>query len=572
MKSTTRKRLCILSALCIAAGLLGGCGDNGAAPGSGAADGGSTAAAESGSVPNMTAAGELPIVTAPVTLNIGVFENPIVTDYTDNDYTHWLEEQTGLSFSFTLYPEGGDGQQKLDLQIASNQELPDVVMRNDLMSNKSLITYGEDGVIRNLDSCYEKYAYYFDKAMSECTDNNRKEYLARVTSTDGHRYVVPRIAESLTNDYSRCWYINKAWLDKLGLEIPKTTDELYTVLNAFRTGDPNGNGKADEIPMIGSTSWMENPEMVLLNAFLYCGELPLIANDGRVDVYYTQEAYREALRYIHRLCAEGLLSPLSFTQDNSQLKAVCNIPDGQPNLVGVFCGYPVLVLPNNTQNVLEYVAMPCLTGPEGVSYTAYMNTSYSHGTYITRSCETPEIAFRFLDFLMSEEASIRGRYGVKDVDWKYAGDSSPKSRYEEIGFPASIEIMDDTIWGTANSKVWHMNAPSFLPMGISMGEVSANTSDEIQKHKDTQSAAGFMDRYGRTPEELVPNLTYTAEEQAVIDEVAADIGTYWGESKVRFIVGDMDIEKEWDSYLQQLDTIGLPRYLEAVQSAYDRVK
>ena len=43
--------------------------------------------------------------------------------------------------------------------------------------------------------------------------------------------------------------INKAWLDKLGLQVPTTWDELENVLKAFKTQDPNGNGQADEIPM-----------------------------------------------------------------------------------------------------------------------------------------------------------------------------------------------------------------------------------------------------------------------------------------------------------------------------------
>lgn len=43
-------------------------------------------------------------------------------------------------------------------------------------------------------------------------------------------------------------YINRKWLDTLGLSMPQTTDELYAVLEKFRDGDPNGNGLGDEIP------------------------------------------------------------------------------------------------------------------------------------------------------------------------------------------------------------------------------------------------------------------------------------------------------------------------------------
>ena len=56
------------------------------------------------------------------------------------------------------------------------------------------------------------------------------------------------------NDYenirtSQGYYIRKDWLRKLGLKEPKTVEELYEVLIAFRDKDPNGNGKKDEIPV-----------------------------------------------------------------------------------------------------------------------------------------------------------------------------------------------------------------------------------------------------------------------------------------------------------------------------------
>ena len=39
----------------------------------------------------------------------------------------------------------------------------------------------------------------------------------------------------------------------------------------------------------------------------------------------------------------------------------------------------------------------------------------------------------------------------------------------------------------------------------------------------------------------------------------------------RFALGDLDIEKDWDSYLKELESIGLSQYLEVSQIAYDRL-
>ena len=44
--------------------------------------------------------------------------------------------------------------------------------------------------------------------------------------------------------------IRKDWVDKLGLAMPATTDELFEVLKAFQEQDANGNGEADEVVAI----------------------------------------------------------------------------------------------------------------------------------------------------------------------------------------------------------------------------------------------------------------------------------------------------------------------------------
>lgn len=510
----------------------------------------------------------------PVTLTLGVFENAIVSDFEDNEYTKWLEEQTGFNFEFVIYPEDwAEAKQKLELQIASEQKLPDILMQN-RFSEKSIEDYGRAGLFLNLDEYYKKDAVYFDKAMAGCSKEKEEYYRMMIKSSDNHIYRVPIIVESPTNDYSRQAYINKKWLDKLGLDVPETTEELYQVLKAFAGQDPNGNGENDEIPMIGSTGWMEDPYPFLENAFLYCGENtqnPCIVENGKLDVYFTQEAYREALRYMRRLCDENLLSPISFTQDNPQLKAIVNIPDGQPNRVGVFFGYPSLVAPDNTENIMEYEPLPCLTGPENVCYTAYENSSVSGCAFITKYCEYPEAAFRFLDFMFSEEASMRGRYGVKGVDWDAAQEGS-LAKYDALGYKALYENLNPSLWGTPGNKVWHMNKTGYLSDVMGMGFSFIESEDPALNHKDRIFVEGFVDRFGKIPGEVVPKLIYTGEEQEELSSFEADLKSYWTESRTRFVVGDMDLDKDWDSYLEKLKGIGLDRYIEINQTAYDRMK
>lgn len=46
-------------------------------------------------------------------------------------------------------------------------------------------------------------------------------------------------------------WIRQDWLDKLGLEVPRTWDEMAAVAEAFVTQDPDGNGEDDTIGILG---------------------------------------------------------------------------------------------------------------------------------------------------------------------------------------------------------------------------------------------------------------------------------------------------------------------------------
>lgn len=92
-------------------------------------------------------------------------------------------------------------------------------------------------------------------------------------------------------------------------------DELYEVLKKFATEDHNGNGKADEIPLVGiDVNYRSDVVEFLVNAFVYCNDTNVFnVTDGKVWVPYTTDEYRQALIYLNKLYSEGLLSPLFYT-------------------------------------------------------------------------------------------------------------------------------------------------------------------------------------------------------------------------------------------------------------------
>ncbi len=530
-----------------------------------------TAAAPSG--PAVTAPGELPIVTEPVTLSLGLRQNVQITDYEDNYLTNYLEDTAGVNLEFVFFPsDNTEAQQKLELMVASNQELPDMLITISL-SDLARSSYGTQGVILPMDDLLKEYAFFWKAGMEKWATPKEMENVMKLgLSLDGKLYAFPFYYSDPTDPQALGGWINKVWLENLGLDMPETTDDLVTVLTAFRDDDPNGNGLKDEIPLIGSTGWVSNPAQWLMNSFIYYSDYMLNADNGKVSLPYVQDDFREGLRFLNTLNNEGLLSPLSFTQTSAQHKAMMDLTDDQASIVGVFVAHPHLVFSPGSGKRLEYTGMSPMVGPKGIAYTPMTVPMSPYNSFITRDCENPEIAFRFFDFLCKEETSLSIRFGEQDnkeKGWWYA-DPNATPKYANLGYTAYYDTLNK-LWGTENKIIWNQNNTLLMPPAFFGAMAKQQLDDERQAYRTDNWAESVVLRFGKNPPEVVSKLLFTEAETAEVAEMRSTIETYVKESMVRFITGDLNIEKDWDAYLNDLKSMGLERYLELVQTCYTRM-
>ena len=243
------------------------------------------------------------------------------------------------------------------------------------------------------------------------------------TSPDGNIYSLGNYDLCYHCYYSqRVWY-NKTWLDKLGLEVPQTTDELYAVLTAFKTQDPNGNGKADEVPFTGATTgWNTTLDGYLMNPFEYNDARDrLYLDGGTVVAAFTTDGWRDGLRWINRLYAEGLIDQEGFTQDQNQMKQGV---EGETILYGaIAAGVPAAFSLNEGEATRNFHLLPPVAGPSGLRRTPFFppEHGFRNGRFvITREAEHPEVAFRWADYMYAEEATLTLYFGEQGVDWKYS--------------------------------------------------------------------------------------------------------------------------------------------------------
>lgn len=510
---------------------------------------------------NVTAPGELPIVKEPIDMQIGLLATSKVENYETNAFTKYLEEKTGINLSFYEFPASG-GVEKLNVMLASRSELPEVLSGFSL-NKGTFLQYADEEIFLDLTDYFDNYSYWMKDVYKNTKVKNLDGYLR---SENGKRYYFPSISEFYGNYYSGKAFINQAWLEKLGLKMPETIEEFADVMRAFREKDPNGNGKADEIGLTGSTGgWCEKPVNFLMNSFVYDDFTDgfVVDDDLKISLNYRTEEYKEGLKYISGLIKEELVDVQSYTQGNDILRALCSADE---LTVGAFVSSsPDNLFPEGSERLREFVALPPLKGPKGVAFAKVLDyNAYSSGM-ITKYCKNPLAAFRLLDFMMSEEASLFSVYGVEGTDWKEVDENSP-ALFKDSGYKA--RILRILPYGTVQNSHWAQQNPNFSSSAIM--DTAAWDGDELDGEYFKAKAAAAYEGKGPKNNFQIVKMILPLDEMTEFNELKAGISEYVKENIALFATGELDIDKEWDSFQEALDNLGVERYIELAQMGYDK--
>ena len=546
--------LCVLAAFPLAAG--------------GGRQGPSGPAANSASV--ITAPGQVPLVNQPITLTFGFSQSPQVIDYETNYLTKFLNEKTGINHKFQLFAPGAtDSRTQFELMVSSNERLPD--MMNFAPAN--WITYGENGVFIELNNYFDKWAHFHNIRMVEdgISQADRDFIMMRTIAPNGKIYGIPQVSTQGINTFYGMNFINYKWLDKLGLQMPSTTEDFFNVMTAFRDRDPNGNGQRDELPWLGNlTLWSAQPIHFIMNAFLYypfdnLNEMNLNVTNGKIWTPWTTEEFRDGLRFLRRLYDAGIFPATMFTMTQQELQAILSYQPGEVNRVGMLSAGPTVTFMPETPGVYDYTIQKALTGPKGVNfYPQIPPIAVAISSFITKDCRYPEAAFRWLDYRQDKDTSLIIRFGEKDVDWRYV--RADENLMDESGLRPAAFTEINSIWTQPQNKHWANTNGAFwhLGAGFRTNQLGGWTGDRWALFQNVPI------NDGKDATEKVVYIAYSMQEEENIRALRTEINTYRNEAMALFITGALDIEREWNSYLQTLDRIGLQRYLQTAQTAYTR--
>ena len=505
--------------------------------------------------------GEYPLTTEKETLTILLPKNTLVEDYETNQFTLWIEQTTGVDLKFEFLPaDATEALNKLTIMVSTGQELPDVVCMGITLENLSSLVVG--GAFLPLNEYVGTVTPNFDAACAAFPEYEMVKYS---TSADGNIYGLPVLSSGIHDQVQHKLVMNTKWLETLGLEAPKTTDDLYNVLKAFKEQDPNGNGIADEYPLIGSTTY--DPSISIMNAFIYDdNDQHIVIEDGTVKPAYTQDAWREGLRYLNKLCTEGLLAPITYTQDYAQERSIVNNEDAC--IVGAFQYYSQNVLGTTSPYYNDFFIVAPVTGPEGVQYASYARAYPKPIWFVTKNCKNPELAVKVADLLYSDTAALLNRFGIEGEHYTLAkeGDICCFTDFDPILMQTNEGI---DLWSKVQNVYWRYAAPGVYNHLLNS---YVWNGDELNGNWRIGQGASYYFKFRPAEGTYLPLLMYTEDEIFDLADYKTSVLNTVNEYKVRFITGDLDVEKDWDSYLNELNANGLEDYMKLLQTVYDRQK
>ncbi len=511
--------------------VLSGCGKKEGNPGAGKVS------------DNFNATG-YPVVKEGIKIKAFTQVDPQNSDYNEMTMLKNLNEKTGVKVEYECIT-GSVWNEKKNLVLASN-DLPDIFFGGGL-ADSDVIKYGSQGVLIPLEELIEKYAPNIKKVFAENPEVKKSSMAA-----DGHIYTLPYVDGYLPEDITTHIYINKKWLDKLGLKEPATTEEFQEVLRAFKEKDPNGNGKKDEIPLSYRADNVYNGDLSLAGSFGVVDNLEhLMIKDGKMLFSPMEEGYKDHIKWLNTMFKEGLVDKEVFTQDQGQYLA-----KGKNDVLGSFIIYGSENIVGEEKAISDYVCLKPLKGPRGDQlWGRYVKGIRPHKFAITKDNKSPEATIRWVDEFFSEEFGVEVHLGelgkvIEKADGKYKVVTPPK--------------------GVSSSQFKFQSCPGPYAPGVISKEVYENKLIQNESANRKTQAYKLYDEFAT--KEPLPILNFTNGDLQEISVIKTDIDNYVKEMKAKWITGQVDIESTWDKYVKKLKEMGADKYVEMYQKAYEKYK
>jgi putative aldouronate transport system substrate-binding protein len=448
-----------------------------------------------------------------------------------------IEERFNVKLNFTA--AWNANQQQFNLKVASGT-IPDY------FTDWNGWTWYRQGILKivteeqirtNMPTYYRTRLQYYDPqgiALRSWQDPDGKGYIG-----------IPYIA--FDGKFRRGW--RQDWLDKLGLKMPETLDEMEKVLAAFATGDPDGNGQNDTIPM---QVWGAQTQQEVGDIFGAFGVRPgyWIADNGKITYANVTDGYREALKVLQRWYKAGLINREFITITGEQINA--NFVEGKVGTVYSHVSYFNVdgnstslskTLMDRVPGAKVAVADP-VKGPsgQGYAYTWGNDNGWTGSFGYKVSDEKLVKILQILDYYLSGDGLIMQQFGKEGVTFEYNAAGAPQ---------LTVPLTDA------------------YKQGIG---ILVNNSLDDAAYQMLYKGTGYLDLVLASSKQ--PSLKNAIGRMPLTESQQAGIGADVTPVSVKYtndaISGAVDIDATWASYVADMNKAGLAQQTAEAQRIYDR--
>ena len=362
----------------------------------------------------------------------------------NNQYTRYVKDTLNIDTQYLWTAANADYDQKINLSIASN-DLPDAMVVN-LAQFTQLVNNDQ---IADLTDTYNTYASPAVKRMMESS----KGVALNAVTFDGKIMAIPAL--TVPDDGYQLMWIRKDWLDKLGMPVPTTLDEIEKTAQAFMEQDPGGNGAGKTIGIIGPANGgvlyadFLNPtngnfafDPIFGSFHAYPG-FWIKGPDGKAAYGSIQPETKAALAKLADLYKKGLIDPEMGTRKDSSAPITAGT-------AGIYFGewwngyWPLPdAVKNNPQANWQAYAVPL--DEQGV-WNPHQGIPATSFVVVRKGYEHPEAAMKIVNLFNRDESKMDLTVGSLDDEVLRL----PQAMYDEG--ETTYKAMLDVLMGKAKPE------------------------------------------------------------------------------------------------------------------------
>lgn len=497
----------------------------------------------------------LPLVDELTELNIWTNYSVDTVQYYDGPgETPWyaeLEERTNVHVNWTIgVGSGNTYMEKLLIEINAGDIPYDAIVGLDRIYTGGQSSAYTDGLIVSLND-YLEYCPNYMAVLQSAPDIYEKN-----CKTDEGLYLAFERLYTLDNSQEGGMVIRQDWLDEISMELPQTIEEYYDVLKAFQV-----QLDAD------SAMWINKFGNLVGGPFGSAYDITSFFDveqssymfyqvDGEVKFSPFEDGFKSYLQLLAGWYTEGLIY-----QDFISHGSTMNPPDDiiANNDCGIINTFIKRIPDFNEKSGGSWIGAytPVLEKGQQTHFSSVMYIMPSWGTVICADSDNIELTCRFFDYFYSEDGQFFCNYGIEGLTWEDGSDGEPQLIPDKLFGSPEFNYNDTVAW--------------YYYMCFDGSTTVNDASPRAAYYSDAQQQTADIWAYNTDGAYVMPNgVSMTTEENEQFRLILADSATLIQEYYCAAIMGEKNLEGDYDEFVAQLKSLGMDEAVACYQTALGR--